>query len=432
MSAPSPRRSVRSRRVTQTAALTMGALAVGAAAAPAALALQEPTAPESTPETAPTATPRILTPSPVAYLGTPDAPVDFGVGKATVSIAPEPGSSYPEEAAIDLSGATVRVTATGPISGEGEWFYGMMADYGGLTAECTTAVDGTCTFPEVGDPSIASADAVFLLPGIAFTVEQVSAPASGQLLLPSSDDRVVFGAVPDDSTALPEAVAADVAAAEDVSTWESGADPDTTGDTATASEDVQRLAPSAPPVDGDGNTSIIFFDPGAYRTISVQVADDAGAPLQGATFSLCGVPGGTCADGTGTTVATSDTAGLVAFAGRYLPGDYQVVQTGAPAGYTFSSAPQVLHVGAATSAADTATAISLRTTLTAVPAPVAAPPVAVPAVAVPAAAPVVVPAADGSASLATTGFEAAPAAALAGGLLLAGGAALAVARRRAS
>jgi hypothetical protein len=419
----------------------MGALAVGASAAPAALAVQDPTAPESTPETARTAAPRILTPSPVAYLGTPGAPVDFGVGKATVSIAPEEGSSYPEGAVIDLSGATVHVTATGSTSALGAMLYRDMEDYGGLTAECTTEVDGTCLFPEAGGPTIASVTEITLLPGVTFTVEQVSAPTSGQLLLPSSGDRVVLGAVTDTFTGLPAAAGPDIAAAEDLSTWESGSgDPtvtdgtDTTSDTATdtgtdpapatdpgtdpgtgtGTADVQNLAPSAPPVDGDGTTSITFFDPGAYRTISVHVADDKGAPVQGATLSLCGVPGGTCADGTGTTAATSDAAGLAAFAGRYLPGDYQVEQTGAPAGYILSSAPQVLHVGAALSAADTATAVSLTTTLAAAPAPVAA------------------AASVDSPSLAYTGFEAAPAAALAGGLLLAGGAALAVSRRRAS
>ena len=446
MSAPSPRRSVRSRRVTRTAALTMGALAVGAAAAPAALAVQDPTAPESTPETARTAAPRILTPSPVAYLGTPGAPVDFGVGKATVSIAPEEGSSYPEGAVIDLSGATVRVTATGSTSELGAMLYGDMEDYGGLTAECTTEVDGTCAFPEAGGPTIASATEIILLPGVTFTVEQVSPPTSGQLLLPSGADRVVLGTVTDTFTGLPLAAVPDIAAAEDLSTWESGTgdpaasdgtdpttatatasdtasdtatatDTDTASDTAAASGDVRNLAPAAPPVDGDGNTSITFFDPGAYRTISVHVADDKGAPVQGATLSLCGVPGGTCADGTGTTAATSDAVGLAAFAGRYLPGDYQVVQTGAPAGYTLSPVPQVLHVGAALSAADTATAVSLTTTLAAVPAPVADR--------------VASPAVD-SPSLAYTGFEALPAAALAGGLLLTGGAALAVSRRRAS
>ncbi|MCW2676551.1 MAG: hypothetical protein JWR70_1591 [Modestobacter sp.] len=454
MSAPSPRRSVRSRRVTRTAALTMGALAVGAAAAPAALAVQDPTAPESTPETARTAAPRILTPSPVAYLGTPGAPVDFGVGKATVSIAPEEGSSYPEGAVLDLSGATVRVTATGSTDALGAMLYGDMEDHGGLTAECTTAFDGTCAFPEAGGPTIASATEITLLPGVTFTVEQVSPPTSGQLLLPSGADRVVLGTVSDAARGLPVAAVPGVAAADELSTWESGTgdpaasdgtDPtsdtattsatdttsdtagdtatattsatDTDTDTATASGDVRNLAPAAPPVDGDGNTSITFFDPGAYRTISVHVADDKGAPVQGATLSLCGVPGGTCADGTGTTAATSDAVGLAAFAGRYLPGDYQVVQTGAPAGYTLSPVPQVLHVGAALSAADTATAVSLTTTLAAVPAPVADR--------------VASPAVD-SPSLAYTGFEALPAAALAGGLLLTGGAALTVSRRRAS
>lgn len=395
----------RNRRVAQTAALTMGALAVGAVTAPAALAMQDPDATGAvTPEAADAATPRVLTPAPVLRLGSVSEPVDFGLGKATISIAPEAGSSYPAGVALDLSGATVQVTATGSVDADNSFLSGIGG--AGTSATCITVADGSCLFPATagGTESLADEGEWALLPGITYTITQLTAPPSGQLLLPSETDRTVYAAVEPLGVfaQLPPAVAeADLA-------------------------DVHELAPATTDVESDPGASITFFDPGAYRTVTATVTDDRGNPVPGATLALCTVAGQDCADGTGTVSATSAGNGVVAFPGSYLPGTYRATVTAAPSGYQLSAASFPITVGMATTAADTATPVSLAVSLTPTegPAPATSP----------ATAPTTPTAsADQLASgdqLASTGFAAGPVAAAAGGLVATGAAALLATRRR--
>jgi LPXTG-motif cell wall-anchored protein len=417
----------RNRRVAQTAALTMGALAVGTVTAPAALAMQDPDAMGAvTPEAADAATPRVLTPAPVLRLGSVSEPVDFGLGKATISIAAEAGSSYPAGVALDLSGATVQVTATGSVDADNSFLSGIGG--AGTSATCITVADGSCLFPATagGTENLANESEWALLPGITYTITQLTAPPSGQLLLPSETDRTVYAAVgPLGMFAqLPPAVAE--AAVADVRSGAGTVDPETGTVTTTpsgvdhTSADVHELAPATTDVESDPGASITFFDPGAYRTVTATVTDDRGNPVPGATLALCTVAGQDCADGTRTVSATSAGNGVVAFPGSYLPGTYRATVTAAPSGYQLSAASFPITVGMATTAADAATPASLAVSLTHTEGPAPAPS--------PAAAPTT-PTASGD-QLASTGFAAGPVAAVAGGLVATGAAALLAARRR--
>jgi LPXTG-motif cell wall-anchored protein len=425
--------SRRNRRVAQTAALTMGALAVGAVTAPAALAMQNPDATGAvTPEAADAATPRVLTPAPVLRLGSVSEPVDFGLGKATISIAAEAGSSYPAGVALDLSGATVQVTATGSVDADNSFLSGIGG--AGTSATCITVADGSCLFPATagGTENLANESEWALLPGVTYTITQLTAPPSGQLLLPSETDRTVYAAVgplgmfAQLPPAVAEAAVADVRSGTGTGTGTVIVDPETGAVTTTpsgvdrTSADVHELAPATTDVESDPGASITFFDPGAYRTVTATVTDDRGNPVPGATLALCTVAGQDCADGTRTVSATSAGNGVASFPGSYLPGTYRATVTAAPSGYQLSAASFPITVGTATTAADAATPVSLAVSLT---------PTEGPAPATSAAAAPTTPTASGD-QLASTGFAAGPVAAVAGGLVATGAAALLAARRR--
>jgi hypothetical protein len=71
-------------------------------------------------------------------------------------------------------------------------------------------------------------------------------------------------------------------------------------------------------------------------------------PWAGSTFDLCPVAGSDCTDGdTEAVTGTTDEHGTATFPGRYLPGAYRILQTGAPAGQSFDTTPHLLVVGAA-------------------------------------------------------------------------------------
>ncbi len=124
-----------SRRPLQVGGLLLATVALGTVTAPAASAMVDPTAPaDQAPEQAPAAAPRVLTSSPVSYLGTTEKPVDFGMGKLQIHVAPEPGVEVP--AGTDLSGAVVEVTVAG---GDGP-----------TVLSCTTDATGLCAFDDSG------------------------------------------------------------------------------------------------------------------------------------------------------------------------------------------------------------------------------------------------------------------------------------------
>lgn len=435
---PHPAARPHTRRVTRTAALTMGALAVGTAAAPTALAVQGPDgAGHTTPETAGTAAPQVLTTAPVLRLGSETEPVDFGTGKAAVSVAPEPGSSYPADVALDLSGAQVQVTATG--SADGDDFFLDMLGGAGATATCTTVADGTCVFPAPAGLTafdVGSEEGITLLPGVRYTITQLSAPASQQLLLPSASDRVVHAQVIDPLIRVDQldegTLEATVAAVQD-GTETVLVDPATgrlttapTGQAAPGAS-VQRLAPavSDPADDADSVGSITFFDPGAYRPITATVTDAGGTPVEGVGLALCTVRDGDCAGGGRTVDDTSDVDGLVTFPGSYLAGTYQATVTSAPSGFALPTTSFPITLGLPADAADVATPFRLPVVLAAVASP--APPA--PAAPAPVAGTALSSTATGP-QLAYTGTEARPLLAVAGGLLATGAAALVAVRRR--
>ena len=175
------RRPALHRRPLHTGALLIAVLGVGTVAAPAALAMVDPTAPAQDQAAAPAA-PRVLTNSPVSYLGTPDEPVEFGVGKLQIAVQPEPGFQVP--AGSDLSGATVRVTDTTEYPDDVVLDLADEED----SVTCTTDAEGICVFAEEDEP--------FFFPEATFTIEQLTPPTSGLFDLPPGQDRIVYGAVP--------------------------------------------------------------------------------------------------------------------------------------------------------------------------------------------------------------------------------------------
>lgn len=168
-----------SRRPLQVGGLLLATVALGTVTAPAASAMVDPTAPaDQAPEQAPAAAPRVLTSSPVSYLGTTEKPVDFGMGKLQIHVAPEPGVEVP--AGTDLSGAVVEVTVAG---GDGP-----------TVLSCTTDATGLCAFDDSGvwtpegQPSLLRID-----PTDTFTVQQVQPPSSQRFDLPPGEDDTVHG-----------------------------------------------------------------------------------------------------------------------------------------------------------------------------------------------------------------------------------------------
>ncbi|MCO7221298.1 hypothetical protein [Klenkia sp. PcliD-1-E] len=169
-----------SRRPLQVGGLLLATAALGTVTAPAASAMVDPTAPvDETTEQAPDPAPVVLTNSPASYLGTPEEPVDFGMGKLQIRVAPEPGVDAPEEE--DMSGAVVEVT--------------FAFDDGPTVLTCTTDVTGLCTFEDTGlwtptgQPTLLRID-----PDDTFTVQQVQPPSSQRFDLPTAPDDTVYGA----------------------------------------------------------------------------------------------------------------------------------------------------------------------------------------------------------------------------------------------
>ncbi|GAB3317766.1 hypothetical protein GCM10027451_36070 [Geodermatophilus aquaeductus] len=94
----------------------------------------------------------------------------------------------------------------------------------------------------------------------------------------------------------------------------------------------------------------------AYRPVGVAVTGSG--PLAGAAFALCPVHGSACTEDE-LVPATTDASGVATFEGRQLPGDYPVVQTAAPAGWSFDPAPRTLTVPPATTVAERDTPVRL-------------------------------------------------------------------------
>jgi hypothetical protein len=211
------------RRPLQVGGLLLATAALGTAVAPAASAMVDPTAPvDHTPQQAPAAAARVLTNSPASFLGTPDEPVSFGVGKLQISVAPEPGVDAPESE--DMSGAVVQVTFPDQELEDGTT----------PTATCTTDVAGTCVFPADSYGVDEKSGMLSVHPGERVDLEQVEAPSSGLFALPADEDSVVHG---QGMFGLPVLV----------------------------SDDVDRFAPTATPAtpgsDGSSTGSVVFYDP---------------------------------------------------------------------------------------------------------------------------------------------------------------------------
>ncbi|SCX39828.1 hypothetical protein SAMN03159343_0801 [Klenkia marina] len=168
------------RRPLQVGGLLLATAALGTVLAPAASAMVDPAAPvDQTPDEAPVAAPRVLTTSPVSYLGSESDRVEFGVGKVQVYVAPAAEVDAPEEE--DLAGAQVKVTLPDPDSDDGAE----------VSAICTTVSTGLCVFPE-GSPGIV--DGMLSVNGRqTFTVEQIAAPTSRRFTLPTTENAVVHG-----------------------------------------------------------------------------------------------------------------------------------------------------------------------------------------------------------------------------------------------
>ncbi|WP_187697831.1 MSCRAMM family protein [Cellulomonas telluris] len=190
----------------------------------------------------------------------------------------------------------------------------------------------------------------------------------------------------------------------------------------------------------------------AYRVLDVDVQDDEGAAVAGATVELWGTPPepvepvvrplAVAAEPAGLVLlgtATSDAAGRVAFGPR-TPGTYELRTTGVPAGWVLPSATQPVALDAVLSATQADVPVVVPLVLAAVPAPAPSVPSTGP---VPPAAPVALPAAPAAPAaavaapvarprtdrLAATGAEPGAVGALAAGLVVAGAAAVAAARR---
>ncbi|KQS58727.1 hypothetical protein ASG36_11980 [Geodermatophilus sp. Leaf369] len=402
------------RRSCQAAALTLGALALGGVCAPAALAMQGTTdaAVPATPADA--SAPRILTGSPVLGLGSPDDRVQFGNGKqqeAQLAIAPD-GTNTPQGADIDLSGAVLRFTYTSALGND---LQGEAEDGVSYPSEtCTTDAAGDCDFTEDGTIEIPVQNGgVALFPQATFTIEQLSAPASGQLLLPEGDDAIVYGETGGDLSAIP--VPDDDPA---LSAYEEGVDQ---VEEATVTDSPLNAAPVVDDGVDDETSSVTFQDPGAYRTIAVTTSTPAGAPVAGATYTLCTVPDAPCTDPAQLVSATTDAQGRLVFPGLYLPGTYTITQTTTASGLQFSGTPVSFTVTAAQSVADTQAALVL---------PVVNGAPAAPAPTGPTLTPVVTPVATAGPQLARTGTDTVPMALAGAGLLAVGAGAVAAGRRR--
>jgi len=397
------------RRSCQAAALTLGALALGGVCAPAALAMQGTTDAAVPAVPADASAPRVLTGSPVLGLGSPEDRVQFGTGKVQLAVAPD-GTNVPADEVVDLSGATIQFTYETALGSPADEFLELVDATAVMT--CTTDETGACDFADNGG---ATQDGyATLFPDSTFTIEQLSPPTSGQLLLPEGEDAVLYGET--DGGGLPPATvngSLDPAAVEQ-------AIAQAVEDAAAADTGTVNLAPEVDTEDPE-DSSVTFQDPGAYRTIAVTTSTPAGAPVAGATYTLCTVPDAPCTDPAQLVSATTDAQGRLVFPGLYLPGSYTITQTSTASGLQFSGTPVSFTVTAAQSVADTQAALVL---------PVVNGAPAAPAPTGPTLTPVVTPVATAGPQLARTGTDTVPMALAGAGLLAVGGGAVAAGRRR--
>jgi hypothetical protein len=315
----------RQQKAIGTAVVTMGMLAGAGAFAPAAFAAPDTTEPPTAlPSEESTPTADVLTQAPVAAAAATPAGAHYGTGKRTIGL--ESSDEYvPDGALIDPTGAQVTMT------------FSKQNDVRATASSTCTFVrfpqsPTSCSFPATpGFP--ATFLGVDVPPGAEFTLELVTQPDSGQLLvLEGSSSTVLQG-------------------------YTSSAD-----DTPDPHELPQR-------------GFFVLSAPGGYRTLGVAVAGTG--DRSGSTFELCPDAGGDCVEGAepvdpdvaeaplegmGAELvisATTDAEGRATFDGIHLPGTYRVVQTSAPAGKTFDASPRELVVAAATTLADRAVPVRL-------------------------------------------------------------------------
>ncbi len=168
-----------SRRPLQVGGLLLATVALGTVTAPAASAEVDPAQPvEQAPGEADAQSPQVLTPVPGSYLGSTDTPVDFGMGKLQVYVAPAAGATAPVEQG--MAGAQVEVAFPDDADEE----TGVVP-----TAVCTTIASGLCVFPR---GSFGVVDGMLSVDyGDEFVIRQTVAP--DPFALPSDPDDVVHG-----------------------------------------------------------------------------------------------------------------------------------------------------------------------------------------------------------------------------------------------
>jgi hypothetical protein len=289
---------------TTAAPVTTPAVTTPPATTPSATTPPEPSAPSTT--TRSSAAP--AAPTAAALPATPPAGAHFGTGKLHVGVVAAdalPGGHW-----LDLDGAQLELT------------FSVVDGVPGQRTGTCTYMEGSCSFPPGTD--LPGTNPLLGLPGVpsflvhelpensVFSLRLVTPPTSGQLLF--------------DPLAKP--------ALQGYTT--------TYGDPAAA-----------------GLTSWVALSvPHAYRPVGVTLA--GGSPLSGATFELCTVPGSECtADGEAVVPATTGSTGTADFGGRYVPGDYTVVQTAAADGASFDAAPRTLTVPAARTVGERDTRVRL-------------------------------------------------------------------------
>jgi hypothetical protein len=409
--------STRGRRAGGLAALTLGVVTLGVPATALAAPADEPTdaGGASRPESG-TADLEVLGGDSLsASLTVEPQGAHFGTGKLQPDVVFAPGSSFPDGAVLDRTGAKLRLTYTQVENADTS----DPVDFpdGPPVLECTwDEADGNgngnpCDFPEVpAHADLVQDGRASLYENSVFTLELVTAPTSGQVLLPATEIHGYTGSY-----------------------------------------------------DGNEPRPAVVEAPGAYRTIGLTLTHANGEAISGATFALCTEPGATCeptapssmakvsaASAPTTVSATSTAGGQLVFPGRYLPGTYQIRQTASADGSPFSTAPVSFTLVAAGSPADTSAPVLLPIALPGGstpggPAPVVDPPASTPAPAPGAGtdAPDAgtpdadAPAADAPApdaadphQLASTGAEPLPLLAVGSALVLAGGGVIVAAARR--
>ncbi|MEI4273202.1 hypothetical protein TEK04_15860 [Klenkia sp. LSe6-5] len=347
------------RRVLRGSALGLGLLVAGGVAAPAALAMEDPTVDPAA------GTPEELSPAPAPLQAVPAAadgheyaaPLSggFGTGK---DFEVQVGAHGPVPRDLDLSGAVFRATPT-PSTG--------------VLYECTTGTQGACSFRSTsgGYPRFATAvQSNAFLPAGDYVLTQVSASAGlarnpgsatftvctspgcgpwGGTTVPVGVDSLfrtsLVTTVTDSATGAPVACAGfelsgpdyphdDVRAPEVTSGGEVPAEcapaappaPETTAPETTAPETTapetstpETSTPTTTPADESSPSS------------SAPATDDATSTDPEAVVPLGFARGDDVALGSG----VSDAAGRITFTGFFLPAEgYLLTPTTMPAGYT--------------------------------------------------------------------------------------------------